>query len=79
MAADLVRFAREQALAGRMAGGGARSGNMLGVWQGIGADGQGVAMVGGREVRGRVMSGRGKPVGGRCLVRVTPQGNVIQF
>jgi hypothetical protein len=79
MAGDLVRFAREQATAGRLAGGGPRSGNMQGTWQGIGADGQGIALVEGQEVRGQLMAGRGKPVGGRCLVRVTPQGNVIQF
>lgn len=80
MGGDLRDYARESAMAARMAKAGpVFMPNLIGEWQGISADGQGIALVNGQEVRGVVMAGRGKPAGGRCLVRITPQGNVIQF
>lgn len=79
MAADLASFAQEQATAARLAGGSGSSGARLGTWHGIDASGQGLALVDGQEVRGRVLTGRGLPKGRRCVVRFTPQGNVIQF
>ena len=79
MVGDLAGFAREQATAARLAGGGGGGGAAIGEWKGIGADGQGVVMVGGREVRGIVMAGRAIPVGAKCLVMATDQGAVIRI